>query len=104
MKTILVTGATRGIGYATAKRLLQRGDERHLAAAQARPHVRVIALGRNFANFELDGPNCERLPFDLRDVDAIEALCARTVSNQTVLPKIIAATATVRRARQQQCC
>jgi len=75
MKTILVTGATRGIGYATAKRLLQRGDERHSAAAQAHSPVRVIALGRNFADFALDGPNCERLHFDLRDTNAIAAVC-----------------------------
>ena len=67
MKTILVTGATRGIGYATAKRLLDRGHH-------------VIALGRNFAAFDLDksgaGSACERVVFDLRNIDDIAALCA----------------------------
>jgi NAD(P)-dependent dehydrogenase (short-subunit alcohol dehydrogenase family) len=67
MKTILVTGATRGIGYAAAKRLLDRGQ-------------RVIALGRDFSKFDLDGPRsesrCERVIFDLRQVDDINALCA----------------------------
>jgi NAD(P)-dependent dehydrogenase (short-subunit alcohol dehydrogenase family) len=60
--TILVTGATRGIGYATAKRLLARG-------------VHVLALGRDFSSFELTGDHCTRVPFDLRALDAIAALC-----------------------------
>ncbi len=67
MKTILVTGATRGIGYATAKRLLARGH-------------RVLALGRNFSDFDLDSPRphpcCERVVFDLRQTDDIAPLCA----------------------------
>jgi NAD(P)-dependent dehydrogenase (short-subunit alcohol dehydrogenase family) len=63
MKTILITGATRGIGYATAKRLLARGQ-------------RVLALGRDFLRFDLDGEHCVRVKFDLREIDAIESLCA----------------------------
>ena len=64
MKNILVTGATRGIGYATAKRLLARGE-------------RVLALGRDFSRFDLDGENCERVSFDLRNTDDISMLCER---------------------------
>jgi NAD(P)-dependent dehydrogenase (short-subunit alcohol dehydrogenase family) len=64
MKTILVTGATRGIGYAAAKRLLVRG-------------AHVLALGRDFSAFDLGGERCVRVPFDLRATDAIEALCAK---------------------------
>jgi NAD(P)-dependent dehydrogenase (short-subunit alcohol dehydrogenase family) len=67
MKTILVTGATRGIGHATAKRLLARGHH-------------VIALGRNFSGFDLDeskpDSRCDRVVFDLRNVDAISMMCA----------------------------
>jgi len=67
MKTILVTGATRGIGHATAKRLLARGHH-------------VIALGRNFSGFNLDkaptSGRCERIVFDLRNVDDISMMCA----------------------------
>ncbi len=62
MKTVLVTGATRGIGYAVAKALLTRG-------------ARVLALGRDFSRFDLDGERCERINFDLRAVDQIEMLC-----------------------------
>lgn len=61
-QTILVTGATRGIGYATARRLIERGHT-------------VFALGRDFSAFDLDGERCVRLPFDLRAVDEIHALC-----------------------------
>lgn len=62
MKTILVTGATRGIGYATAKRLVARG-------------VHVLALGRDFSKFDLAGERCVQVPFDLRALDSIESLC-----------------------------
>ncbi|MDW8312722.1 MAG: SDR family oxidoreductase, partial [Burkholderiales bacterium] len=65
MKTILLTGATRGIGLATAKRLLARG-------------CRVLALGRDFRRFdreiELRSPAVERIAFDLRRLEAIESL------------------------------
>ncbi len=64
MKNILVTGATRGIGYATAKRLLTRG-------------MRVFALGRDFSAFDLDAENCQRVSFDLRNTDAIGMMCAQ---------------------------
>lgn len=63
MHTILITGATRGIGYAAAKRLLARGQ-------------RVLALGRDFSKFDLDGEHCVRVPFDLRQLEDIESLCA----------------------------
>ena len=64
MKTILITGATRGIGYATAKRLLARREH-------------VFALGRDFSTFDLDCVNCERIAFDLRSTDAISVMCER---------------------------
>jgi NAD(P)-dependent dehydrogenase (short-subunit alcohol dehydrogenase family) len=62
VNTVLITGATRGIGYATAKRLLARG-------------AHVLALGRDFSTFDLTSAHCTRVPFDLRAVDAIESLC-----------------------------
>ncbi len=75
MKTILVTGATRGIGYATAARLLARNDERQTRPEAPSESLQVLALGRDFSTFKLDGEHCTRVAFDLRDVDAIEALC-----------------------------
>lgn len=76
MKTILVTGATRGIGYATAARLLGRNDKRQETAETPSAPLRVLALGRDFSSFDLDGEYCQRVAFDLRDVDAIASLCA----------------------------
>ena len=79
MKTILVTGASRGIGYATARRLLGLQDERRAASAEP---CTVLALGRDFSAFDLDqvvlpeGMRCQRVSFDLRHVDDIAALCA----------------------------
>lgn len=78
MKRILITGATRGIGYATAKRLLARNDERQALPAEK---LHILALGRDFSRFDLDAgdraAHCERVPFDLRAVDDIAALCER---------------------------
>ena len=73
MKTILVTGATRGIGYATARRLLGLQDERRVAPAEP---CTVLALGRDFSAFDLDqlalpeGMRCQRVALDRRDLIA----------------------------------
>jgi len=65
-RIILVTGASRGIGYATAK---------HLAAAGAH----VIAIARTQGGLEdLDdeikaaGGQCTLVPMDLKDGDSID--------------------------------
>jgi len=67
-RIILVTGASRGIGYATAK---------HLAAAGAH----VIAIARTQGGLEdLDdeikaaGGQCTLVPMDLKDGDSIDRL------------------------------
>lgn len=61
MSKVLVTGATKGIGLAIAKRFADEGHE-------------VIALGRSFEEFPLDGKNVSRVTFDLSNVTEIPAL------------------------------
>ena len=75
MKTVLVTGATRGIGLACVVRLLARG-------------LRVLALGRDFTRLapviDAHGDRCIAVPFDLRRVGEI-AVLLRTYPRVDVL-------------------
>ena len=61
MNTVLVTGAGRGIGLATAKAFAQAG-------------WRVLALDKDFSTF--DGKDLERVEFDLRNLNQIQKLIA----------------------------
>ena len=58
MKTVLITGAARGIGLATAKAFAKAG-------------WKVLALDKDFSNFDLDA---ERIEFDLRNLSKIKGL------------------------------
>ena len=62
MKTVLVTGAGRGIGLATTKAFLAAG-------------WRVLALDKDFAPFDATG-NVERILFDLTNTAGIAAMVA----------------------------
>jgi 3-oxoacyl-[acyl-carrier protein] reductase len=59
MNTVLVTGAGRGIGLATARAFLDAG-------------WRVLALDKDFSGFDLKG--AERIDFDLRNLPEIKEL------------------------------
>ena len=71
----LVTGASRGIGYATAKALAASG---HHVVATARTQGGLEALDDDI---KAEGGSCTLVPMDLRDFDSIdrlgEALLAR---------------------------
>ena len=63
MKSVLVTGAGRGIGLAAAKLFLGAG-------------FRVIALDKDFSASDLPKP-AERITYDLQDIDGIPGLVSR---------------------------
>ncbi len=71
MAIVLITGATRGIGLATAKRFFDEGHD-------------VLALGRSFEGFPLDDARVKRITFDLQQVEEISAL-AKEIGNIDVL-------------------
>ena len=62
MSTVLITGAGRGIGLATARAFLKAGWN-------------VLALDKDFSNFDLKG--VERIEFDLRNLPGIEQLVSK---------------------------
>ena len=60
----VITGAGRGIGLETVKKLIQRGENR------------VLAISRNTKDLEnLDFENLKSLAFDLSDFHNYDALC-----------------------------
>ena len=66
MKTALITGAGRGIGFSTAREFLQAG-------------WRVLSLDKQFGP-EIVG---ERLDFDLRSIPGIPALVGLSPKSET---------------------
>jgi NAD(P)-dependent dehydrogenase (short-subunit alcohol dehydrogenase family) len=67
-RTALITGGTTGLGFATARRLLDEGA------------ARVVITGQNAARLEEAaaalGPRVTALAADVRDLDALDALAA----------------------------
>ncbi len=54
-RTVLISGATSGIGHATTKRLIQAGH-------------RVIGIGRDFSQCDFDGNSFTAIEMDLGDI------------------------------------
>lgn len=63
MKTVIVTGATSGIGAATARRFAKEG---HRVIITGRSMSRLSELAREL------GAACKSLPFDVRDAEAAQ--------------------------------
>lgn len=72
-RVAIVTGASRGIGAATARALGEAGASLALAARDER------ALDRLATEIRQDGGSALAVPTDIGDPDAIERLVARTV-------------------------
>lgn len=68
-RTILVTGANRGLGLATARALARRGA-RLLLLCRTGPHEAAQALVRETGNAAIEG-----LPVDLADLRSVHAAC-----------------------------
>ena len=61
-RTVLLSGASRGIGLAVCRRLLQAGDT-------------VIGLARDFSKTDIDHPAFHPRTIDLADLDNLPAAC-----------------------------
>lgn len=76
-RTFLVTGATSGIGRATAMRLARRGARVLLACRSAEQAAAVEREIRTFAG----AAGAEHVPLDLADLDSVRA-CATAVAGR----------------------
>jgi citronellol/citronellal dehydrogenase len=79
-KTILITGASRGIGLAIAKRCARDGANVAILAKTAEPHAKLAGtIHTAAAEVEAAGGRALALQCDIRDEAAVEAAVAATV-------------------------
>lgn len=82
-KTIVITGASSGIGEAAAKALAREGAHICLVAR------REEELARVKATIEADGGSASIYPTDLSDLNAIDACCAAILKDHKRLDVLI---------------
>ncbi len=79
-RTIIITGASRGIGREIALRCAREGANIVIAAKSAQPHPKLPGTIYSVAaEVEAAGGRALPVPFDVRDDAQIEALMAQTV-------------------------
>lgn len=82
-RTVLVTGASSGIGEATARAAAARGATVLLVARRA------DELDRVRASIEAAGGRATSYPCDLTDLDAVDALVARVLTEQGAVDHLV---------------
>ncbi len=60
-KRWLITGASRGVGLATARKAIEQGDQVALVARSETVHAAAVALGNNALAFQADVTNSDSL-------------------------------------------
>jgi citronellol/citronellal dehydrogenase len=79
-KTVFITGASRGIGLAIAKRLARDGANVAIAAKTAEPHPKLPGtIFSAAAEIEAAGGRALPLQVDVRDEAAVQEAVAKTV-------------------------
>ena len=82
-RTVLVTGASSGIGEATAREVARRGATVLLVARRAEE------LGRVRAAIEAEGGRAAAYPCDLTDLDAVDALVRQVLDEHGAVDHLV---------------
>ena len=82
-RTVLVTGASSGIGEATAREVARRGATVLLVARRA------DELGRVRAAIEAEGGRAAAYPCDLTDLDAVDALVRQVLDEHGAVDHLV---------------
>ena len=75
-RTLIVTGASRGIGAAVSQRLLEKG-------------ATVIGIARNFQDSAIDNARFRPVPLDLAEVSALTDVLSRLANTYEEVTVIV---------------